>query len=81
MQRMADCIVHGQFGEALLCNPYLAAISPYILAVAAAELSGRRAPRFKAAVENRRVAIILAIAMFGWWILRNTAMWHSFTGR
>ena len=77
IQRMTECLIHGDFTNIIYYNPYIILISPYLLSLLAAEIWSRRIPKFKAAIENHATILFFFATMIAWWIFRNTEFWHS----
>lgn len=79
-QRMLHHILHGEFLDALLLNPYmLFVVLPIsIILIIGFNLPKGRGERFKRIVAHPICAILLFLLTLGWWILRNTHFWHSF---
>lgn len=70
-------IAAGEFRLGFWSNPYLAMLSPYLFLLLIAEVCGSSAARLRRVLTGRTVVIILSVLMVGWWILRNTALWHE----
>ena len=77
LQRAVGCLAAGEFRAAFWCNPYLALVSPYLLLVVAAEAGGTKTANLRERITGRRIVIAAAVVMVGWWILRNTPLWHG----
>ena len=80
MQRAFRHVVYGEFRAAFWCNPYLALMSPYILLLFVAETGGDRTARLRKGLTDYKTVIFLGLLMLGWWIFRNTMLWHNFSG-
>lgn len=78
IQRALHSILCGEWGSALRYNPFLCLSIPYALAVMwGAWGKGRIAEKcYRFAFHRYTLWAYIAI-FFGWWIFRNTALWHS----
>ncbi len=82
VQRMIVCLIEGDFRSALLYNPYILIVSPYITVLLAVVLF----PKY-VSDKVRRVAMspvtvsLFALLMLFWWVLRNTDSWQSIVNR
>ncbi len=79
---MIVCMIEGDFRSALLYNPYILIVSPYITVLLAVVLF----PKY-VSDKVRRVAMspvtvsLFALLMLFWWVFRNTDSWQSIVNR
>lgn len=80
-QRALHALVHGRLWEAFILNPFLTLAVPYALLIAYSLLSRSRFAVRVGRVVRHPVAIWSYVALyFLWWVVRNTAWWHSLVG-
>ena len=77
-QRVFHSLLHGELKEALLLNPFLFIVAPYLLAILYASISKSRfATTIKPYLTHYiTISIYFAICVL-WWIVRNTDWWHT----
>lgn len=76
-QRMLHALLNGEFGEALLLNPFMLIATPYILALVVTYLLrdvGWITP-VRNVVWHKSVAFAYIALYFIWWVVRNTPFW------
>lgn len=79
-QRACMHLLHGEFRTALLCNPYLFVVAPYLLLLLISEWCCAPDARLRSLLTRRTVIVFFALLMFAWWIFRNTPCWHRIIG-
>lgn len=80
-QRALHALLHGQWRNALLLNPFLLLSVPYAAAVCYASFGkSARAQSLKRYVCHRVAVWSYVAVFFVWWVVRNTALWHECTG-
>ena len=81
VQRVVHLVMHGEFIDAFLLNPFLFLVAPYLLAIIYVKISH---DRFAVAIKPyvcHHIGIYTYIALyFIWWVVRNTAFWHNLIG-
>ncbi|MDE6555844.1 MAG: DUF2752 domain-containing protein [Duncaniella sp.] len=68
-QRAVHALLHGQFIDAFLCNPFLWLVIPYVVALVVSNAAG--AKNLYSRLSSPTACYIYIAAYFGWWILRN----------
>ncbi len=75
-QRALHAVLHGAWAEAMVFNPFLVVSLPYLALVAFTTL---RPPGEKSVLKYIQHPVTVRVylaAVIGWWILRNTPLWH-----
>lgn len=75
-QRALHAVLHGAWAEAMVFNPFLVVSLPYLALVAFTTL---RPPGEKGVLKYIQHPVTVRVylaAVVGWWILRNTPLWH-----
>ena len=70
-QRMLHALLHGDFAAAWGANPFLLAISPFVMLLGVAAATRKRWPRLYRAVNSAPVVLTFLAALVAWFILRN----------
>lgn len=71
-QRALHALLHGRWQEAIAFNWFLIVSIPYLLLVLYTRLvRSKAASRLRLIVQHPRVVQSYAIAVIGWWIVRN----------
>ncbi|MCI7780268.1 MAG: DUF2752 domain-containing protein [Bacteroidales bacterium] len=75
LQRGLHALMHGQWMEAWLCNPFLFTLAPLLLVMAYAETheGGTRAAWLRKRLCTRQTYAALAVGMLLWTAVRNMA--------
>lgn len=75
---MVVCMIDGDVGSAVLCNPYILFVSPYIILLFVVELFPKYvSAKVKNAALNPVLTSLIAVLMLFWWVFCNTDMWQS----
>ena len=78
-QRALHALLNGQIFEAIMYNPFIFFVTPYLLAVLYASISKSRVAMSIRAITHHYIVIILYLIVYIlWWILRNTLWWQQF---
>lgn len=79
-QRMVHALLHGDIRTALLLNPFmLVVLMPMIALLTIAFISPKgKLEWLKKFIAHPITLIVLFLLLNGWWILRNTPLWHNF---
>lgn len=70
-QRMLHALLHGDFIAAWQYNPFLLAISPFLLLLLYAAMTRNSHPRLYARLNSPAVIITLLVLLLLWSVLRN----------
>lgn len=80
-QRALHALLHGRWRDALLFNPFLILSLPYAAAVCYASFcKSGVAQSLNRFVRHRAVVWSYVALFFVWWVVRNTALWHAWSG-
>lgn len=80
-QRALHALLHGRWRDALLFNPFLILSLPYAVAVCYASFCKSGAVQSLNRVVRHRAVVWSYVALFFvWWVVRNTALWHAWSG-
>ena len=80
VQRAAHSVLNGDFAKAFWLNPFIALALPYFLLIAITSFGhGPRIERARNIVQHRFIVMVYIVLFIVWWVVRNTAWWHSIT--
>ena len=75
-QRALHAMLNGEVKEAVLLNPFIFLLLPYLAVLLFTTISKSRfAVKVKPYVQNRKAAYIYIGVYFAWWVIRNTEWW------
>lgn len=75
-QRALHAMLNGEVKEAILLNPFIFLLLPYLVLLLLTTISkSRLALKIRPYVQNRKVAYIYIGFYFTWWIVRNMRWW------
>lgn len=70
-QRMLHALLHGDFALAWHYNAGIVVGMPILMTMLIASLWRDKMPQLYSIINSRPVIILISIAIFAWWILRN----------
>lgn len=80
VQRVVYALLHGNLTKALLLNPFLALVLPYLILVAITTfINSDSLTPLRNIVQHRYTTWLYITLFFVWWIIRNTAWWQTVT--
>lgn len=77
-QRVFHLLLHGEVKEALVLNPFLFVVAPYLLAILYTSISKSRLATTTKPLLTHPITIGVYFAIcISWWVVRNTDWWHN----
>lgn len=79
-QRVLHALLNGRFYDAIMFNPFIFLVAPYLIAVIYASFSKSRIATSIKPITHHHITIsIYLIIYLVWWVVRNTEWWKDCT--
>ena len=77
-QRALHALLNGRFYDAIMFNPFIFFVAPYLIAVIYASFSKSRiATAIKHKTHHHITISIYFVIYLAWWVVRNTEWWRG----
>ena len=78
-QRALHALLNGEFYRALLLNPFIFFVAPYLLAIIYVTFSKSRLAIAIKPITHHHITITLYLVIYiVWWVVRNTEWWSAY---